>query len=152
VNSRSALGAGDALALALLTRDGVTESIHHGIVAVVDHEGKALLERGNTKVPVYPRSTLKPLQALAVLNTGVTLTGLETVLTTASHSGSQRHRDAVAAFLARHDLDEQHLQCPVDWPLGVSERQAMQAEGKSPDRLAMNCSGKHAGCLPPSRV
>jgi L-asparaginase II len=147
VNTSSALGASDSLALAFLLRDGVTESIHHGIVAVVDQDGNSLLERGNTKAPVYPRSTLKPLQALAVLKTGVTLTGVETVLTTASHSGSQRHRDAVTAFLVHHDLEEKHLQCPVDWPLGAAERQAMQAQGKSPDRLAMNCSGKHAGFL-----
>ncbi len=147
MNNTTGLQGSDAEPLAYLIRDGVTESVHHGIVAVVDHDGNSLLKRGNQKVPVYPRSTLKPFQTLGVLSTGVSLTSVETVLTTASHSGSSKHRDAVAAFLARHGLDESHLQCPVDWPLGAAERHAMQAEGKPQDRFAMNCSGKHAGFL-----
>lgn len=137
----------DGQALAYLLRDGVVESVHHALVAVVDNTGAILLERGNTAALVYPRSTLKPLQTLAVLNTGVQLSSLEMVLTTASHCGSKEHRDAVLSFLKRHELSPDHLLCPQDWPLGLSERAELQREGGAKSRLAMNCSGKHAGFL-----
>lgn len=142
------LSAQAATPVAEIIRDSQVESIHHGIVSVVDAEGKSLLSRGNTRVAVYPRSTLKPLQAITVLNTGVELTDLELALTTASHSGSRQHRDAVADFLTRHQLGQSLLQCPADWPLDRSERAQMLADGESePSQLAMNCSGKHSGFL-----
>lgn len=137
----------DATPLAHTTRDGVVESIHHGIVSVIGPDGTPQLERGNTEVPVFPRSTLKPFQALAVLATGVELTDLEIALTTASHCGSERHRSAIEAFLERFGYREDDLQCPPDWPLGSAERAQMLAEEGTPRRLAMNCSGKHAGFL-----
>ena len=141
------LSAKDSVVVAELVRDGNTESLHHGILAVVDHNGASLLERGNPDAIVYPRSTLKPLQALAVLETGIELSSLNLTLTTASHSGSTRHRDAVRAFLHDFGLEESSLQCPHDLPLGNAERAQFLAEGLEPSRLAMNCSGKHAGFL-----
>lgn len=141
------LGANDAVVLAELVRDGHTESLHHGVLAVVDYDGATQMERGNPDAIVYPRSTLKPLQALAVLGTGISLSSLNLTLTTASHCGSTRHRDAVLAFLREYGLDESSLQCPHDLPLGSAERAQFLAEGHQPSRLAMNCSGKHAGFL-----
>lgn len=143
----SSLDSASGVVVAELVRDGHVESLHHGIVAVVDSAGDLLLERGNSGVPVYPRSTLKPLQTLALLGTGVDLTPLEIALSTASHCGSMAHRDAIEAFLQRHGLGPENLQCPVDWPLGASERARMLASLGAPSRLAMNCSGKHAGFL-----
>ena len=141
------LGASDAVVVAELMRDGRAESFHHGVVAVVDSAGNTLLERGNAEAVVYPRSTLKPLQAIAVLETGIELSSLHLALTTASHCGSTRHREAVLSFLDSYGLDSQALQCPLDLPLGSDERAHFLAEGLSPSREAMNCSGKHAGFL-----
>ncbi len=141
------LGASDAVVVAELMRDGRAESFHHGVVAVVDSAGNTLLERGNAEAVVYPRSTLKPLQAIAVLETGIELSSLHLALTTASHCGSTRHREAVLSFLDTYGLDSQALQCPLDLPLGSDERAHYLAEGLSPSREAMNCSGKHAGFL-----
>jgi L-asparaginase II len=141
------LGARDGVVLAELVRDSEVESLHHGVLAVVDSLGNLLLERGDSTAIVYPRSTLKPLQALAVLATGVEVTGLELALTTASHCGSQEHRRGVEAFLAHHGLTPSHLQCPSDWPLAAAERAHMARDEGEPNRLAMNCSGKHAGFL-----
>ncbi len=141
------LGASDAVVVAELMRDGRAESFHHGVVAVVDSAGNTLLERGNGEAIVYPRSTLKPLQAIAVLETGIELSSLHLALTTASHCGSTRHREAVLSFLDTYGLDSQALQCPLDLPLGSDERAHYLAEGLRPSREAMNCSGKHAGFL-----
>lgn len=141
------LSADDGAVVAHLIRDGIVESLHRGIVSVVDHTGQVLWERGNSRAIVYPRSTLKPLQTAALLSTGVHLTDLEVALTTASHSGSKDHREAVAAFLNRHGFHENDLQCPVDWPLGSAERADLVKSGGVASRVAMNCSGKHAGFL-----
>ncbi len=147
----SLLSGASGAVVAELVRDGHVESVHHGIVAVVDSAGELLLERGDSRIAVYPRSTLKPLQTLAILGTGVELTPLEIALSTASHCGSIAHRDAIKAFLQRHGLGPESLQCPVDWPLGASERADMLATEGAPSRLAMNCSGKHAGFLAATR-
>jgi L-asparaginase II len=147
----SSLSGASGAVVAELVRDGHVESVHHGIIAVVDSAGELLLERGDSRIAVYPRSTLKPLQTLALLGTGVELTPLEIALSTASHCGSTAHRDAIEAFLQRHGLGPESLQCPVDWPLGASERADMLATQGAPSRLAMNCSGKHAGFLAATR-
>ena len=147
MTTRAGLHGHEGVPLAGIIRDGVVESVHHAIVAVVDSDRKTLLERGSIDVPVYPRSTLKPLQTLAVLSTGVTLSPLEIVLTTASHCGSLEHRDAIESFLARVGLSQDSLQCPIDWPLGSAERAELEKTEGHGNRLAMNCSGKHAGFL-----
>jgi L-asparaginase II len=147
----SSLNNASGVVVAELVRDGHVESLHRGIVAVVSGDGTTLLERGDAATTVYPRSTLKPLQTLALLSLGVDLTPLEMALSTASHCGSKAHQDAIEAFLHRHGFSSDELQCPVDWPLGVRERADMVASTGEPHRLAMNCSGKHAGFLAATR-
>lgn len=141
------LEAADSAVLATVERGGKSESFHHGVVTVVDGAGDVLFEAGNADRVVYPRSTIKPLQTLAVLRTGVELTDLEIALATASHSGSPAHRDAISTFLRRHVLSEGLLQCPPDWPLSIAEKAALIAAGGEKTALAMNCSGKHTGFL-----
>ena len=137
-----------APALAVVTREGVTESVHHGIGVVVDGEGMVLRTVGDANTLVFPRSTLKPVQTVTVLECGTPLEPLEMALATASHLGSARHRQAVDAFLHNHQLSENLLQCPVDWPLGDDAKEALlRSENPEKSRLAMNCSGKHAGFL-----
>lgn len=136
------------LPVAVITRDGRWESVHRGMASVVDSTGRVLVEVGEATTPVFPRSTLKPLQTLAVLELGTPLDELEIALATASHSGSARHREAVAAFLLHHQASSALLQCPADWPLSSEEKVQMLRDGApGPSRLAMNCSGKHASFL-----
>ena len=137
----------DSRPVAVITRDGHGESFHHGVVSVVNADGQELFEAGRADRVVYPRSTLKPLQTLAVLRTGAELTDVEIALATASHSGSRAHRDAVAGFLRRHFLSADLLQCPADWPLSGAEKVQLIGDGGEKSALAMNCSGKHAGFL-----
>jgi L-asparaginase II len=141
------LAASDGVVLAHVTRDGISESLHHGVVCVVDHTGHVLLERGNSNAIVFPRSTLKPFQTVAVLSTGLNLSPLEIALATASHSGSLEHRTAITAFLEKYGFTPDNLHCPVDWPLGSKERAELESTGGAASRVAMNCSGKHAGFL-----
>lgn len=143
----SSLAADGCAEVAVLERNGFIESRHLGAAAVVDADGRVLRAVGDIEATVFPRSTLKPLQALALLETGATFTDDELVLATASHSGSPRHTAVVERMLAEDGRDAGALQCPVDWPLALSERAALRARGEEPSRLTMNCSGKHAGFL-----
>jgi len=142
------LSRSDAPVVAHLVRHDRVESVHHGIGVVVDQSGREIHRVGNPDTLVYPRSALKPIQTLTLLECGVGLNPEEIALASASHLGSARHREAVTRFLHNHQLSDELLQCPVDWPLGEKEKEEMIASGETEKtRAAMNCSGKHAGFL-----
>lgn len=141
------LDAAGSVELARLDREGLIESRHLGAAAVVDASGAVLRAVGDIGASVYPRSTLKPLQAIAMLELGARFADDELVLATASHCGSPEHVAVVQRMLHDDERDAHALQCPAQWPLGAAERAARQAAGFSPARITMNCSGKHAGFL-----
>jgi L-asparaginase II len=128
-------------------RSGVVESVHTGHLIVLAPDGSVRFQVGNPDQPMFPRSSMKPLQAVGMLRAGVELEPTELALATASHSGSQQHRDLIAAELTVAGLTESDLECPPDLPLGVPEQRAYLAAGQTETRLAMNCSGKHAAML-----
>ena len=129
--------------LAVLERSGLIESGHLGAAMVVGEGGRVIRELGDVDALIYPRSTLKLLQAIAVLRAGVQIDGAQLVLAAASHTGTARHVEVVRSILARAGVSEDALQCPVDWPGDAASRRA--ADG--PARVTMNCSGKHAAFL-----
>jgi L-asparaginase II len=133
--------------LAVLTRSGFIESRHAGSAVVVDAIGHDLLVLGDADSPVFPRSCLKPFQAMAVLESGVRLSSVQTALSTASHSGTPEHLAVVRSILATVDLGESQLGCPADWPGSRSSRDAVVRAGGHPEAVMMNCSGKHAAML-----
>jgi L-asparaginase II len=137
------LSVSGAVELAVIERSGMIESRHIGAAVVVGPDQATLREIGDVDALIYPRSTLKPLQALAVLRSGVELDGEELVLATASHAGTARHVAVVRRMLERAGLDEDALQCPADWPFDRGARDSMS----EPTRATMNCSGKHAAFL-----
>lgn len=133
--------------VAVLERSGLIESRHLGAAVVVNGVGQVLREVGDTTRLIYPRSTMKPLQAIAALRAGVNLTGERLALATASHSGSARHVAVVRDILAEADLTEDALGCPADWPSDGAARAAVVADGGVAAPVYMNCSGKHASFL-----
>jgi L-asparaginase II len=137
------LGVDGIVELAVLERSGLIESRHLGAAVVVDPSGAVLRELGDGTALVYGRSTLKLLQATAVLRSGVRLEGEQLVLASASHGGTPRHVAVVEQILARAGLGEEALQCPLDWPLDAAARRA----ASEPRLVTMNCSGKHASFL-----
>lgn len=134
---------GDTVQLAYLTRGGMIESRHHGLGALIGSDGKLLAELGNSRKLIYPRSAVKPLQAVAVRRSGLLLEGAELALSSASHQGTAGHILLVEQILANHGLTEKDLQCPVAWPGNPSARGLAKEQSK----LAFNCSGKHAAFL-----
>lgn len=144
---RHPLGVAGSVELARLDREGLVESRHLGAAAVVDASGRVLRAVGDVQASIYPRSTLKPLQAVAMLELGARFADDELVLALASHCGSPEHLAVVERMLRDDGRDENALQCPAQWPLGAAERATRQAAGLAATRITMNCSGKHAGFL-----
>jgi L-asparaginase II len=133
--------------LAEVVRSGVVESWHRGAIAAVGADGSVLLAAGTADVPMFPRSSNKPFQAAAMLRCGLKLDGELLALAAASHSGEDFHVAGVRAILASAGLTEDALQCPPDYPLDEQANRAMIGAGAKPDRIHMNCSGKHAAML-----
>jgi L-asparaginase II len=137
----------EAAELAVVERGGFIESRHAGSAIALGPDGAVLRSIGNPDAPVFPRSSLKPFQAVAVLTSGVSLAGASMVLASASHAGTPAHADVVRSMLADAGLNEGALQCPADWPLDTAARDALVREGTHASSITMNCSGKHAAML-----
>ncbi len=105
------------------------------------------LAAGLAAEPVFPRSSNKPMQAAAMLSCGLDLDGKLLALAAASHSGEDFHVAGVREILARSGLDEGSLQCTPDLPIDLPAQRAVLRSGGGPDRIHMNCSGKHAAML-----
>jgi L-asparaginase II len=135
------------------TRGDRIESAHRGAGAVVDADGRIVMVFGDVERAVYPRSAVKALQALPLVESGTAdrlgLSEKEIALACASHSGGDDHVATARAILAKAGRDERVLECGVHWPLGEAEARALARSGGTPNALHNNCSGKHAGfvCL-----
>jgi len=125
------------------------ESAHRGAGAVVDADGRVAFAFGDVARPVYPRSAVKALQAVPLIESGAAdrlgLAEREIALACASHSGEDEHVALASAMLARAGRDESVLECGAHWPLGEAAARALARSGRSPGALHNNCSGKHAG-------
>jgi L-asparaginase II len=133
----------DTVQLAYLTRAGIIESRHHGLVCLTGPDGNLIQEHGNSRKLIYPRSAVKPLQALAIRRAGLMLSGEQLAMSSASHQGTPEHIKIVLSILTEAGLSESDLQCPVAWPGNLAAR----SEAESESRAAFNCSGKHAAFL-----
>jgi L-asparaginase II len=132
--------------LAIVERSGMVESRHLGAAIVLSPDGSVLRMLGDADALIYPRSSLKPVQAVALLRSGAPLDGEQLVLATASHAGTDEHQRLASEILASAGLGEQDLGCPADWPGDADAAAAARTSGGR-RRLAMNCSGKHAAFL-----
>jgi L-asparaginase II len=130
--------------LAIQTRDGLVESVHYGSLIATAPDGRTQLSAGEPHAAFYPRSSLKPLQSVAMVRAGLDLPADLLALTAASHSGAQRHLDGASRILELHGLTPAALENSSDLPYGVREREDYLRDGGRPTQLAQNCSGKHA--------
>ncbi|HEV3359694.1 MAG TPA: asparaginase [Pseudonocardiaceae bacterium] len=128
-------------------RGELAESVHHGTVVGLDADGAVAFSIGTPDAVVFPRSSNKPLQALAMVRAGLDLDGELLALACASHSGEDFHLEGVREILTKAGLTEADLQTPPDLPLSEDAQRAKLAAGFGPEPLFMNCSGKHAAML-----
>ena len=135
------------VAVAEVTRSGVVESVHDGVVVALRGIDSIAWRAGDPILPQYPRSALKPLQAQAMLNAGLVVDQRQLAIACASHSGEAEHLAVVRGLLASVGLDESVLDNTPDWPLGADAARELVRAGGAPERIYQNCSGKHAAML-----
>jgi L-asparaginase II len=142
----------DPVLVEVLRGDRV-ESRHVGAVAVLDADGGVVFAAGDIDAPVFPRSAVKALQALPLIESGAAdrfgLTAEEIALACASHNGEPIHAATASAMLAKAGQGPECLECGVQWPSDAAATRALAAAGERPSALHNNCSGKHSGfvCL-----
>jgi L-asparaginase II len=138
-------------ALAAVTRGALVESVHHGRLAVCDHDGNVLEAVGDPEAYIYARSSAKPFQALPLVISGAAdafgLTDEELAVACASHNAEESHLAAVRSILEKSGLTEEDLQSGVHLPLYKPEADRLIRSGEEPRPIHGNCSGKHAGML-----
>jgi L-asparaginase II len=138
--------------IAVVVRRGERlESEHRVAYAVADAEGRLLKVAGDVERLVFPRSAVKPLQALALVESGAVdryaVTEEELALACASHSGEPDHVALVRAWLERLGLDPSALECGAHAPQHAASAERLIAAGRPPETVHNNCSGKHAGMV-----
>ncbi|WP_353356902.1 asparaginase [Intrasporangium sp. DVR] len=133
--------------VAHVVRGGFVESVHHGLAVVTAPDGSVDLEVGDSSGPIFPRSSSKPIQALAMVRHGLDTTGALLSLACSSHSGEDFHIEAARAILERAGLSEADLQNTPDHPYDEVARTAWIAAGRPKQSIVQNCSGKHASML-----
>ncbi|MFL6691301.1 MAG: asparaginase [Alphaproteobacteria bacterium] len=138
-----------------VTRGPLVESVHRGAVAIARADGSLLFSAGDTETPIFPRSSLKPIQALPMVESGAAETfGLgdeEIALACASHSGEPMHTSRVAAWLRKIACSEEDLACGPHAVRYEPVSTEMVHQGYRPTRIHNNCSGKHTGFLTTAR-
>src|SRR3954468_13098160 len=91
-----------------VTRGDTIESRHNGAVAIAHADGRILFQAGDADTPVFPRSAIKPLQALPLIESGAAdafgVDEIELALACASHSGELSHVTPVGSWLGRMGL------------------------------------------------
>ena len=133
--------------LALTTRSGHVESVHHGALVALDRHGAVVFSVGDPFAPVYPRSSMKPLQAVSMVQHGLRLPPDLLALACASHDGRPEHLAGARRTLSLAALDESALANTADLPLDTATAHDVLRSGGGPSAIQMNCSGKHAAML-----
>ena len=134
-----------------VSRGDRVESFHRGAAVVVDARGTVIHTIGDTKRPIYPRSAVKPLQALPLVASGATdrlgLSLAEIAIACGSHAGTARHLSVVEGMLRKAGSTPSQLECGTHRPFDEASSRDLDARGMPATPLHNNCSGKHAGFL-----
>src|SRR6267378_6437965 len=106
-----------------VTRGGVTESRHRGLVVAVEPDGNIVAHLGAPETVTYLRSSAKPHQAIPLVASGATdrfgFNEKEIALACASHSGEPIHTEVVASMLRKIGLGPEALKCGVHEPFSL---------------------------------
>ncbi len=121
--------------------------MHRGHLATLHSDGTTSLVLGDPGVTMWPRSSVKPLQAVAMVRSGLDLPERLLALAAASHNGEPDHLSSAREILALAGLDESALQNTPDLPWGKTAEREWLAAGRGEERICQNCSGKHAAML-----
>jgi L-asparaginase II len=134
-----------------VTRNGTVESRHFGAAVVCDFKGNVVESWGDIEGLVFPRSALKPMLAIHLVESGASehyaLSDAELSLACSSHQGEKMHQILVTSWLSRLGLTEDHMACGAVLPEDTESAHQLLASGQHGCRIHHNCSGKHTGFL-----
>jgi L-asparaginase II len=144
----------DFVELARIWRGPLVESVHRGTVVVANFEGRLVGSWGDAGLMTFPRSSLKPFQAMALVESGAAdafgLTDEHLAMACASHSAEPFQTAIVNEWIGRLDLTEDALVCAPALPRSEADMGNAFSSG-GPRRIYHNCSGKHCGFLTMAR-
>jgi L-asparaginase II len=136
-------------------RGALVESRHRARAVVADARGRVVAAWGDPEAPIYPRSAVKALQALPLVETGALdafgLGERELALACGSHHGEPYHIDLARRWLERIGLEPAALACGAHPPFDEGAAAALIRAGLPATVLHNNCSGKHLGLLTTAR-
>ncbi|MFK7994983.1 MAG: asparaginase [Granulosicoccus sp.] len=132
-------------------RGSAIECRYRGAVAVVETSGRLFASLGDVQRAVFPRSAIKFIQTIPFVESGaVEAFGLDErhiALACASHNGEPIHAGLAQDWLERISCDHDDLECGAELPMHQATQFELMAEGRGPQRVHHNCSGKHLGFL-----
>lgn len=137
----------DPIPMVELWRGDLLESVHLGHAVAYHSTGGVIESWGDPDAVIYPRSSCKMLQALPMVEAGVTLSSERLALACASHEGASVHVNAVRGWLAEMGMGDEDLMCGRERPRDRYLQEALIREGSEPEQVHNQCSGKHAGFL-----
>ena len=144
-------GGPDAPLMVEVTRGGMVESVHRGRACIVDADARVLASWGDIDRPIFPRSAIKALQAIPLVESGALdafgLSDTELALACSSHNGETRHTRLAQSWLEKLGLTASALECGVQVPYDEETAHELISHHESPSPLHNNCSVKHAGFL-----
>ena len=117
----------------VVRRGGVVEAVHR-VHAVAVLAGEIVARAGDPELVAFLRSSSKPIQALPLARARPDLDERDLAIASASHRAERAQLEAARRLLAKAPARERELECGIQ-------------DGRSPDPLHHNCSGKHAGML-----
>ncbi|RPD94622.1 asparaginase [Candidatus Pantoea deserta] len=137
---------------AMITYRGASvENTHQAHICVTDADGNILFYLGDPHRKTLARSAAKPMQTLAILESGAAeqyaFSDAEIALMCASHSSEQQHLTLAKSLLCRTGLAESDMQCGGHPALSDVVNRAWIKTDYAPTALCNNCSGKHIGML-----
>ncbi len=134
-----------------VTRGNLVESRHRVHALVFDANGSLVHGWGDPDLSIYPRSSIKPLQALPFVESGaadaVSANADEIALACASHNGEAHHVTRVTKWLARIGMSHDYLECAAHVSIEEKSAHAQLWEHETLTEANNNCSGKHCGFL-----
>src|SRR3954447_14500252 len=138
----------DSPVLVEVWRSGFLESVHRGALVVLDAEGRTLVQVGDVTRPVLPRSSNKPVQALAYLAAGwQPRDDRHLAIAAASHNGEDGRVELVRSVLDAAGVGPEDLGCPPALPQHEATRAQWLAAGRAAGRPGMECSGQEPPML-----
>jgi L-asparaginase II len=116
-------------------RNGIVEARHRvHAVAVRADDGEIVARAGDPGLVCFMRSSSKPIQALPLARARADLDDADLAIASASHHATDDQIAAARALLARAPATEDDLEVGLQ-------------DGRPPQPIFHNCSGKHAGML-----